>query len=105
MTMASTKMTSPAKWLRFRRGGATGFGTLTPSGIAVHDGEMVGRNASNGTTLALGEAELSAPCAPSKIIALWNNSPARAAKLNQPDPPEPLYLLKATTTIAAPGAV
>ena len=28
------------KWLRFRHGGTTGFGTLTASGISVHDGEM-----------------------------------------------------------------
>jgi 2-keto-4-pentenoate hydratase/2-oxohepta-3-ene-1,7-dioic acid hydratase in catechol pathway len=98
-------MASQTKWLRFRRGRATGFGTLTPSGIAVHDGEMFSRNAPNGTTLALSDVELLAPCAPSKIVALWNNFHALAAKLNQPEPPEPLYLLKATTTIAAPGAV
>ena len=84
------------KWLRFRHAGATGFGTLTPSGIAVHDGEMFGRNAGTGKTLALSEVELLAPCAPSKIVALWNNFHALAAKLNQPEPPEPLYLLKAT---------
>src|SRR5215471_11946799 len=95
----------PTKWLRFRHAGATGFGTLTPSGISVHDGEMFGRNTPNGRTLALSEVELLAPCAPSKIVALWNNFHALAAKLNQPEPPEPLYLLKATTSIAAPGAV
>ena len=37
---------------------------------------------------------------PSKIVALWNNFHALAAKLNQPTPPE-----VATTSIAAPGAV
>jgi len=93
------------QWLRFRHAGATGFGTLTGSGISVHEGEMFGRNAASGKTLALAEVELLAPCAPSKIVALWNNFHALAAKLNQPEPPEPLYLLKATTSIAAPGAV
>jgi 2-keto-4-pentenoate hydratase/2-oxohepta-3-ene-1,7-dioic acid hydratase in catechol pathway len=93
------------KWLRFRHNGATGFGTLSPSGIAVHDGEMFGRNEANGKLLAPSEVELLAPCAPSKIVALWNNFHALAAKLNQPEPPEPLYLLKATARIAAPGAV
>ena len=77
----------------------TGFGTLTPSGISVHEGEMFGRHAATGKTLALSEVELLAPCAPSKIVALWNNFHALAAKLNQPEPPEPLYLLKATTSI------
>jgi 2-keto-4-pentenoate hydratase/2-oxohepta-3-ene-1,7-dioic acid hydratase in catechol pathway len=41
------------------------------------------------------------PTAPSKIVALWNNFHALAAKLNHPEPPE----LKATTSVAAPGAV
>ncbi|WP_213030680.1 Rv2993c-like domain-containing protein, partial [Acinetobacter baumannii] len=75
------------------------------SGISVHEGEMFGRNAATGRMLALPEVELLAPCAPSKIVALWNNFHALAAKLNQPEPPEPLYLLKATTTITTPGAV
>lgn len=92
-------------WLRFRHAGTTGFGTLTASDISVHDGEMFGRNTATGKTLALSEVELLAPCAPSKIVALWNNFHALAAKLNQPEPPEPLYLLKATTTITTPGAV
>ena len=29
-------------WVRFRHQGKTGFGTLTQSGIIVHDGEMFG---------------------------------------------------------------
>ena len=59
----------------------------------------------NGRQLALSDVELLAPTVPSKIVALWNNFHALAAKLNQPEPAEPLYLLKATTTVAAPGAV
>ncbi|MFK4487824.1 fumarylacetoacetate hydrolase family protein [Bradyrhizobium sp. USDA 336] len=98
-------MTSVTKWLRFRHAGTTGFGTLTSSGITVHEGDMFGRNAATGKILALSEVELLAPCVPSKIVALWNNFHALAAKLNQPEPPEPLYLLKATTSIATPGAV
>ena len=93
------------QWLRFRHAGTTGFGTLSASDISVHEGEMFGRNVSTGKMLALSEVELLAPCAPSKIVALWNNFHALAAKLNQPEPPEPLYLLKATTTITTPGAV
>jgi 2-keto-4-pentenoate hydratase/2-oxohepta-3-ene-1,7-dioic acid hydratase in catechol pathway len=55
--------------------------------------------------LALADVELLPPATPSKIVALWNNFHALAAKLNQPTPPEPLYLLKAPTSVAAPGAV
>ncbi len=100
-----TREIGVTSWIRFRYQGATGFGTLTPPGIAVHDGEMFGRSTPNGKMLALRDVELLAPTAPSKIVALWNNFHALAAKLNQPEPPEPLYLLKATTSVTAPGAV
>lgn len=92
-------------WLRFRHDGETGFGMLTNGVIAVHDGDMFGASRPDGRVLALGDVEVLAPTEPSKIVALWNNFHALAAKLNQPAPPEPLYLLKATTSIAAPGAV
>lgn len=92
-------------WLRFRHAGETGFGTLAGDGIVVHDGDMFGANRPNGRVLDLDDVELLAPTEPSKIVALWNNFHALAAKLNQPEPPEPLYLLKATTSVAAPGAV
>jgi len=92
-------------WVRFRHQGKTGFGTLTQSDIAVHDGEMFNGARPNGQQLALSEVELLAPTDPSKIIALWNNFHALAAKLKMPEPPEPLYLLKAPSSITAPGAV
>jgi 2-keto-4-pentenoate hydratase/2-oxohepta-3-ene-1,7-dioic acid hydratase in catechol pathway len=92
-------------WLRFRHAGETGFGTLAGDGIVVHDGHMFGANRPNGRLLDVDDVELLAPTEPSKIVALWNNFRALAAKLNQPEPPEPLYLLKATTSVAAPGAV
>src|SRR5215471_15376759 len=93
------------RWIRFRQHGSTGFGTLTPAGISVHHGDMFGDTRPNGELLALHDVALLAPTVPSKIVALWNNFHALAAKLNQPVPQEPLYLLKATTSIAAPGAV
>src|SRR6476619_2035661 len=89
-------------WLRFRYKGDTGFGTLSPSGISVHRGEMFGTAKPSGQTLALQDVELLAPCVPGKIVALWNTFHALAAKLNVP---EPLYLLKAPTSVTAPGAV
>jgi 2-keto-4-pentenoate hydratase/2-oxohepta-3-ene-1,7-dioic acid hydratase in catechol pathway len=98
-------MSHVTHWVRFARRGETGFGTLTPDGIAVHRGDMFGANGPTGQVLAREDVELLAPSTPSKIIALWNNFHALAAKLNVPEPPEPLYLLKAPTTVAAPNAV
>jgi 2-keto-4-pentenoate hydratase/2-oxohepta-3-ene-1,7-dioic acid hydratase in catechol pathway len=91
-------------WVRFRHRDSIGFGTVTPSGIDVHDGEMFGKSQPSGRRLALSEVELLAPAEPSKIIALWNNFHALAAKLDVKEPDEPLYLLKAPTTSAAPNA-
>jgi 2-keto-4-pentenoate hydratase/2-oxohepta-3-ene-1,7-dioic acid hydratase in catechol pathway len=82
-----------------------GFGTVTQSEVHVHDGELFGKSQPTGQSLALSDVELLAPAEPSKIIALWNNFHALAAKLNVREPDEPLYLLKAPTTAAAPNAV
>ncbi len=79
--------------------------TLAPSGVDVHDGELFGQSRPCGRRLALSDVELLAPTEPSKIIALWNNFHALAAKLKVREPDEPLYLLKAPTTAAAPNAV
>jgi 2-keto-4-pentenoate hydratase/2-oxohepta-3-ene-1,7-dioic acid hydratase in catechol pathway len=92
-------------WVRFRHQRQTGFGTLTRQEIAVHDGEMFGTARPNGQRLALPDVELLAPANPGKIIALWNNFYALAAKLKMPEPAEPLYLLKAPSSVTAPGAV
>jgi hypothetical protein len=73
-------------WVRFRHQGKTCFGTLTQSDIIVHDGEMFDGARPNGRQLALSDVELLAPTEPSKIVALWNNFHALAAKLNQPEP-------------------
>ena len=98
-------MTEITRWVRFRHDEKVGFGQLTSSGIAVHTGDMFGETRPTGATLALDDVELLAPTEPSKIIALWNNFHALAAKLKSPEPPEPLYLLKAPTSVTAPGAV
>ena len=92
-------------WLRFAADGQTGFGTLEGEIITVHEGTMFNGATPTGATLALADVTLEAPCAPTKIIALWNNFHELAAKLNVAEPAEPLYLLKATTSVAAPGAI
>ncbi|MGM4918707.1 fumarylacetoacetate hydrolase family protein [Tardiphaga sp. 813_E8_N1_3] len=92
-------------WVRFRHHDHMCFGTLADGEIAVHNGDMFGAAKPTGQYLKLADVELLAPCAPSKIIALWNNFHALAAKLNVPEPKEPLYLLKAPSSITAPSAI
>ncbi|MFN4283967.1 MAG: fumarylacetoacetate hydrolase family protein [Alphaproteobacteria bacterium] len=90
-------------WLRFARDGREGFGTLDGETIAVHQGDMFGANAPTGETLALADVTLLTPSAPQKMVCLWNNSRAVAAKNNLAEPPEPLYFLKAPTAYLAHG--
>lgn len=93
------------KWVRFRHQATIGFGSLDGDRIAVHTGDLFDAPKASGQTLTLNDVELLAPVVPSKIIALWNNFHALAAKLNVPEPLEPLYLLKAPTSVASPGSV
>jgi 2-keto-4-pentenoate hydratase/2-oxohepta-3-ene-1,7-dioic acid hydratase in catechol pathway len=92
-------------WVRFRHHGYTGFGTIADNEIAVHNGDMFGTATPTGQYLKQSDIESLAPCTPSKIIALWNNFHALATKLNSPEPKEPLYFLKAPSSVTAPGAV
>ena len=93
-----------AHWVRFRRDAVHGFGILGDgNAIAVHDGDMFGDAKPTGVRHALADVELLAPCTPRKIIGLWNQFHALAQKLCNPPPQEPLYFLKATSSIANPG--
>jgi 2-keto-4-pentenoate hydratase/2-oxohepta-3-ene-1,7-dioic acid hydratase in catechol pathway len=78
---------------------------LAQSEISVHDGDMFAAAKPNGQRLALETVELLAPVVPSKIIGLWNNFHAFSAKLNSPEPAEPLYFLKAPSSVTSPGAI
>ena len=91
------------RWLRFEHRGSVGFGTLDGAAIAVHDGDMFADPTPTGATLALGDVKLLTPTVPGKMIALWNNFHALAAKLDLAPPDEPLYFLKAGTSFLASG--
>ncbi|WP_018387638.1 fumarylacetoacetate hydrolase family protein [Ancylobacter sp. FA202] len=93
-----------AHWVRYQRSGAAGFGTLEGNTITVHSGDMFNGATPTGERIALSEVDLLAPTEPTKIIALWNNFHALAAKLNSPVPADPLYLLKAGSCLTNPGA-
>ena len=94
------------RWVRFRRrDGGTGFGVLEGERVALYEGEFFERPQRSAVTLAIDEVTLIAPCAPSKIIALWNNFHALAAKLGKAAPLHPLYLIKPGSCAAGPGEV
>lgn len=95
---------APSHWMRFSHRGEIGFGLVDGEVVQVHAGDMFDAPVATGVLLARADLVPLAPCEPSKIIALWNNFHALAEKLGQPVPAEPLFLLKAVSSIAAPEA-
>jgi 2-keto-4-pentenoate hydratase/2-oxohepta-3-ene-1,7-dioic acid hydratase in catechol pathway len=92
------------QWVRFRAGdGSVGFGTLHGDHIVEHGGEMFASNGPTGRSLPSGSFALLSPCQPSKIVALWNNFHALAAKLGKSAPSHPLFLLKPASCLIGPG--
>ncbi len=100
-----------ARWLRFEREGAVGFGRIDGAiaalpddpVIAICDGEMFGAWHLTGERIALHSVRLLPPCQPRKLIGLWNNFHALATKLGQSVPTEPLYFIKAASSYAGHG--
>jgi len=92
------------RWARFRAAdGHIGFGVLDEQGIAEHQGNLFEQPIASGSRVPNGSFSLLSPCAPSKIIALWNNFAALGAKLGKPAPSHPLFLIKAASSVAGPG--
>jgi 2-keto-4-pentenoate hydratase/2-oxohepta-3-ene-1,7-dioic acid hydratase in catechol pathway len=92
-----------AVWVRFADGDEEGFGALSGETIAVHTGDMFDAPKPTGAEKSLGAVHLLMPCSPSKMICLWNNFHAVAAKLGVAEPAEPLYLLKAPSSFMGTG--
>lgn len=91
-------------WVRFESGGREGFGRLDGDRILVHEGNLFEAPRATGQSVDASRARLLAPTRPTKVIALWNNFGALAAKLGLSRPAEPLYLLKPPNSFADPGA-
>jgi ketopantoate reductase/2-keto-4-pentenoate hydratase/2-oxohepta-3-ene-1,7-dioic acid hydratase in catechol pathway len=92
-----------ACWIRFERNGKVGFGLLESGTIAVHDGDMFDDPTSTGEQIALSDVRVLTPTAPSKMVCLWNNFHALAARLKVQHPDEPLYFLKSPSAFLAHG--
>lgn len=89
------------KWLRFVHEGQPRFGSLSGDEITVHNGSMFDAPQPTGERLALADVQCLAPCEPGKVIGLWNNFKALAEKNGWATPAEPLYFLKATSSLCA----
>src|SRR3984957_6448981 len=91
------------RWARFRSNdGRTGFGTFDGERLVEYGGDMFDTPRAAGRTLAQGSFTLASPCAPSKIVALWNNFTALSVKLGKAPPSHPLFLIKPGTSVIGP---
>jgi 2-keto-4-pentenoate hydratase/2-oxohepta-3-ene-1,7-dioic acid hydratase in catechol pathway len=91
-----------SRWARFRTKDRAGFGVLENDGILEYDGDMFDAPRATGRRLGMDAFTLLSPCAPSKIVALWNNFHALAAKIGKPAPSHPLFLIKSATSVIGP---
>jgi 2-keto-4-pentenoate hydratase/2-oxohepta-3-ene-1,7-dioic acid hydratase in catechol pathway len=92
-------------WIRFARNGVTGFGRLEGARITVCTGDLFGSPRATGEAIDLAAVEVLTPTVAGKMVALWNNYRALAAKLGNPVPPEPLYFIKGNNSYLATGQV
>jgi 2-keto-4-pentenoate hydratase/2-oxohepta-3-ene-1,7-dioic acid hydratase in catechol pathway len=91
------------RWAQFRSNdGRIGFGVFEESHILEYEGDLFGSPRPTGASIAHGDYTLQSPCAPSKIIALWNNFYALSAKLGKQAPAHPLFLIKPGTSVIGP---
>jgi len=91
-------------WARFRSGdGRLSCGALEAAGIREYSGVWYDHPTPTKLVVPLADVTLLAPCSPTKIVALWNNFRALAAKLGKSAPAHPLYLIKPASCTAGPG--
>ena len=90
-------------WVRFEHRGETKYGTLQNDAITIHTGDIFTTSEPTSETVSLDEVKTLTPTAASKMVALWNNFHAMAAKFNLTIPEEPLYFIKSTGSFLASG--
>jgi 2-keto-4-pentenoate hydratase/2-oxohepta-3-ene-1,7-dioic acid hydratase in catechol pathway len=86
--------------------GRVGFGTVdddTPGEIVVYEGDVFAGAEPTGERVTLESVRPLPPCEPTKVIGLWNNLRAAAEKNGWAEPAEPLYFLKATSSLVGHG--
>lgn len=91
-----------SKWVRFEHLGNEYFGSIDDNQITKYQGEMFGDNSPTKEHFTLDNVRLSAPCVPSKIVALWNNFHALAEKQGNEIPEMPYYFIKPSSCVIGP---
>ena len=92
------------RWMRFMWRGKPALALLQGDEVLLHDGDLFDSPQATGERVplaAVANADWLPPCVPGKVIGLWNNFRAAAAKNGWAEPAEPLYFLKSPASAAA----
>ena len=90
-------------WIRFVHDRKEHFGALEGDEVAVYEGELFEDPRPAGRALPLEEVRMLPPTRPTKMIGLWNNFHAAAAKNGWAVPERPLYFIKPPSCFLASG--
>lgn len=94
-----------ARWVRFLLDGTPSYGLQNGERITVCCGDPFAGAEATGREVTTGEVTVLPPCVPGKFIGLWNNYRALAEKMGHAIPAEPLYFLKASSSLIGDGGV
>ena len=91
------------RWVRFVSDGVEGFGSLSGRSITPYGGDLFGEHRAGSATLRSDGVEILPPVCPGKIIGLANNFHALIDKVGGTVPLDPLYFIKANTSLNSDG--
>ncbi len=92
-------------WVRCHHEGQDWFAIQDGGTLALHSGTPWGTPSPTGVTLPAATTKLLTPVTPHSFIGLWNNFHAAAAKQGNTIPTEPLFFLKAVTSLLEPEGI
>lgn len=91
------------KYVRIRLNGEAAWGVLQGEQIAVLDQAPYASGKPTGKTISLAGAELLAPCAPTKVVAVGKNYHDHIKEFDAQVPERPILFIKPTTSIIGPN--
>jgi 2-keto-4-pentenoate hydratase/2-oxohepta-3-ene-1,7-dioic acid hydratase in catechol pathway len=79
------------KYIRYRRGSATAYGTLDGDTVRELRGDLLGDHKETGVKIPVSEVKLLYPCEPPKILAVGLNYKSHVGDRKPPEHPEIFY--------------
>lgn len=92
-------------WTRLSQDGVACHGLVEAGQVSLYEGDLFTTPRATGRVVPVQGAMLLPPLVPGKVVGLWNNFHALAAKNGSAIPDVPLYFIKATTSLLPSGGV